>query len=540
MKNFKIRNLKSLLFFIIIFILSMNLIGCSKRPLSNSTTVLPPQKYEMPLEGVWVIDNYFVVEQSANSVELKNSIGKLISFDKKKILFFDDVCKNPKYKIKTVDTQNYFIGNYSIKPESVGVNQSTVQVVTATTNENFLASFIILNENTILTYKNGAFLHLSKNNQLSSSATNIDAVINSGENNTTSKSEAPKSYNSNSSNSAIFDEYNSGFLIGLKSYKSVSDDTGAYSFYDIEPLEPVYRTIWINFSGDSIISTKELPFILAPRLNGFWIINNKRTIGDSFIKDNLYSYPIEKDFNESLISNDKNNLYNSSSLIDISFIGSDYISLESKNITYDKTKDHFNKSNDLQVLPLDMINSSSSSNSSPIPIDKLLGEQGIKALKQGAATYINSLDYDSRQKLEQFPNLNNFGLNRKNGKWNLIGRLNYSSEGYNDVFGDFDIPIMPSKELVRYDSLYPTWNIIKERVPDVVDAYSPPNKNFVLVLTKSDILVYDIINEHLSDKPLKKIPLNKDETVIMSHWATGKYVEVWNESVASIPPSKER
>lgn len=526
--------MKHIKLFLFILFLPLIFVGCNKNALSDSSKILPPENYNMPLEGVWIADKYYADQSSSDISKIKSEMEKIVSFSKNKITFFDDVCRNPKYKIKTVNAQNYFIGNYSIKPESLDIHKDTIQIVTVTYHENFLASFAILDENRILTCKNGTFFRLSKNKQLSSSETDFDTTLDdkdSIESDIAKNSKVTNEYNNSVYPYKLSHQFNSGVLLGLKSYKPATYKI-PYKYSTSQEVEPVYRTLWINFNGDSVVSNNELPYILAPRPNGFWKVESKRTVNvdNSYVKDHIYAYPIEKN-SEDILNNDISIKKNSYSLANITFVGSDYISLELNNGGYNNSTNTTYKYSFLNTVPLDMVNASTLQ---AVSIDKLLGEQGIKALKQGAATYLNSLNYDSRQKLENFPRMYNFGLNRKNGKWNLIGRLNHSSEAYKDMFGDFDIPIMASKELIRYDSLYPTWNIIKERVPNALDAYSPPNRNFVLVVTKSQILIYDIVNENLGKKPLKIIPLKSGESVIMSQWSIGKYVKIWDDQVKSL------
>ncbi|MCY6355713.1 hypothetical protein [Clostridium sp. ZS2-4] len=522
------------IFLMCIFLLALNLIGCSKNDMSNAAKILPPKNNNMPLDGVWVTDRYYTGTSSTmDNKEIKDKIGKIVSFNKNKVILYKDSCESPKYKIKTVDAQNYFMGNYLVNPESIGIAKNKVQIVSISSNENFFASFIILEEDKIMTYSNGVFFHMTKNSQLTSADTNLNKALNRAEttdDETGKHSKIIKNNNKSFSDSEILQQFSSGILLGLKSYKPVSYKL-PYSFSKAPVKEPVYRSLWINFTGDSVVSVNDLPFILAPRQNGFWKINTNREVTQTYVKDYIFAYPIEKavEFKPNHTSISKDEQFHS--LADILFVGSDYISLELSGGGYKKGSQYTYKYNLLQVQPLDTLEMKTTTS---ISIGKIIGVQGIKALKQGAATYLNSLNYEEKQKLESFPRSDSFGLARENGKWILKGRLNYSSEAYKDSYGDFNIPIIASKELVTYDSLYPTWNVIKERVPEAVDAYSPPNKNFVMVLTKSSILIYDIINEELSKKPLKTISLKDEETVVMSHWATGKYVKTWDEQIKSL------
>lgn len=511
-------------FLIIISIFTVTLIGCSSNSLSNTAKILPPQNSNMPLIGVWVTDKYFPSPSSSSDTsKINTKMGNIVSFNTNSINFYNTVCEHPKYKIKTVNSENYFVGNYSVSPQTLGITKSNVQILTITCNENFLASFTILDDNTILTYIDGIFYRLSKNDQLSHANINKNNVLDTeltidknSETHSVEIKENPKPL----IESNILEEFNSGILLGLKSYKDTS-------YNNIVIKQPEYRTLWINFIGDSVHRVQYLPFILAPRPNGFWKIGTLRNISETSIIDLLYAYPILK---TSKINSGINEL-SSYNLIDITYVGSDYISLDLSKIENFKSKNPIYKNSILQIQPLDTL---TCDNSSSISLDKLMGEQGINAIKQGAATFLNSLNYTERKKLESIPKSNNFGIIRKDGKWILVGRLNASSNNDKNTFKDFNIPIMTPKELVRYDSLHPTWDVIKKRVPNALDAYSPPNEKFVIVLTKSKILIYTVTNNILAKNPLKSIPLKDNESVVMSQWATGKYVKNWDNQVTSL------
>jgi hypothetical protein len=126
-----------------IFLLTLNLVGCSKKDISNATKILPPKNHSMPLYGVWVTDKYYTGTSNAmDDKEIKDKMGKLVSFSKDSVVLYKDSCELPKYKIKTVDTQNYFVKNYSINPESINIYKDKVQIVTISSNENFFAPLL--------------------------------------------------------------------------------------------------------------------------------------------------------------------------------------------------------------------------------------------------------------------------------------------------------------------------------------------------------------------------------------------------------------
>ncbi|MHB1406887.1 MAG: hypothetical protein ACYCV0_15035, partial [Desulfitobacteriaceae bacterium] len=123
----------------------------------------------------------------------------------------------------------------------------------------------------------------------------------------------------------------------------------------------------------------------------------------------------------------------------------------------------------------------------------------------------------------------NWGLVRKNGHWLFQSRIDYQSGG-KPGYLDFNINLVPPSKLVSFDTLSLSWQTIKERVPDAVDAFTSPNRSLAVVATKARLYVYTINEGRLGSEPLTKLDLNEGESVVMSEWATGFYVDNWEQS----------
>ncbi|MCG4584618.1 hypothetical protein L0P56_03845, partial [Anaerosalibacter bizertensis] len=110
----------------------------------------------------------------------------------------------------------------------------------------------------------------------------------------------------------------------------------------------------------------------------------------------------------------------------------------------------------------------------------------------------------------------------------MKGRINVLEED-RDLYKDFNIKIIPPKELVMYDELSVSWNEVKHRVPEALDVFTSPNEDIALILTHNNILIYTIDQGKLSKEYIRKIKLNDSEAVVMAEWATGKYIYTWEE-----------
>ncbi|KOA18946.1 hypothetical protein CLHOM_26860 [Clostridium homopropionicum DSM 5847] len=511
--------------------ISFLLCSCTPKDISDTVKISSPDNYEMPLTGDWVVSKQYNKNlESGNSVtpETEASVGKIVSINKNDIVLFDKECFNPEFKIKTVDSKSYLVSKFEINPEALDISQSEIQIVTVTQKDNFFASFIMLDKDNIITYIDGFFYHLvpklnedKNNNQANKKESNIKSASQSNKVQDRIINSEKLLYSSE-----IQKQLSSGILLGLKSYESKGNNIEI----------PVYRTLWINLGAYSEKpSIDVIPRLIVPRKSGFWFVDVENKLKSSHVESSIFVYPINKNIQQKSQESGIINGGQAYTGVDIFFIGNDYISLELNGSKFNSNANNSNTSF-LRLYALDTINSK---NSSPIIISNLLGEDAIKALNQGAAAYLTSLNFNERQKMEQIPSNYSFGIIRRNGKWVLRGRLNEldilsekSSENSN--LGDFDIPIILTKDIVAYDSLYPSWSIIKEMVPEAVDAYSSPNRHYVIVITKTSLIVYNVTDGRLGSSPLLTFNLNSKENIIMSQWSTGSYVRTWDEQMKKL------
>ncbi len=85
--------------------------------------------------------------------------------------------------------------------------------------------------------------------------------------------------------------------------------------------------------------------------------------------------------------------------------------------------------------------------------------------------------------------------------------------------------------MVSFDEQAIPWDAIRLIIPDVVDVFSSPNEEFVVVVTPSHIVIYYIEDGDIINAPVAKIKLPYDSTIIMSEWAVGRYVNIWQDVV---------
>jgi hypothetical protein len=63
-----------------------------------------------------------------------------------------------------------------------------------------------------------------------------------------------------------------------------------------------------------------------------------------------------------------------------------------------------------------------------------------------------------------------------------------------------------------------------------LDAFTSPNKDIAIIVTKNKLYIYGISGDQLDSLPLGEIEMKEGETVIMAEWATGFYVDDWERA----------
>lgn len=407
-----------------------------------------------PLMGDWYVDKYVTLkDKSSYSNEPDQYLGKTAHFSNEGIFFYNEGIAHPSFKVKLVNSGDYFWNNYKIKANMIGIDKEYIQVITISSNDRFFDEYLKIDDTHAAKYHEGLLLFFTKEN-----------------------SDGPKHVEESIDYSQLASEREkearakSGLLLGLKH-------------------DNVYRTIWISQVNNEFMDIAQTEDILLPRINGFWKIGNDGT--------SLWTAPISG----RNVSNSDNDIryIGKSRYVSILFAGNDFICVDNKT--------------DLQVLPLDNLQGN------PLELSKIF-------VREKYNSSIDGLGNEARSKAEELIETS-WGLFRRGGRWVLRGREKSQND---DGFKDFDIAYAAPKSLTTYDDLYPSFNTIKSKIPEAIDAFSSPNKDFVVVLTDDELLVLPIIGNSLGDVK-QRIPLKKDETAVAANWATGHYVDEWSKMV---------
>ncbi len=476
--------------------------GCFSAAPAAGMKIIPPQSNTIPFEGTWKITKCM---DSGFSTALKNSgetwVGKKAEFIKEGIKVGDDVWVKPGFKIKTVNSGEYFLHKYGVSLGELAAKNNKAEVITITSGDKFLYEFVRLGENeAIFTIQNNIFLLEKISNEVRSDFR--EELLNK-------KGQG----NNRLSGGKDLVPY-SGLLLGVR-YKNGEDTYG-------------YKTWWIAVENMVLHPVMETDNIFLPRKNGFWKIEPERVIQNNRTEDIItVSTPYQ------LLKNERRPLKldpeswgkrEGDIRKSILYIGNDYISMEiSGEGGYTDNSGKWSE-NRLIIEPIDSI-----AGEKGVKMSDLAGKNALAIMREARADLIDAMNNSEMIETDRDFKDENFYLQRRTGHWFFKGRLNYKIGG-TEAFSDFNIDIVPPSSLVSFDILCVPWTAVKDRVPDASDAYTSPNKDVAVVLSESRLYVYALADGKLGDIPLARIKLDKGESVIMAEWATGVYVDNWEES----------
>lgn len=479
--------------------------GCSSRAGDTVGKIISPNNELIPIVGKWQIEKMLNSDFTVvGNGDKEKWISRILQFSKDFVQIGEDLFKDPQYKIKRVNTDEYLLYRHKQPAEKYGINDREIYVITISAKDLYSVDAILLDDGKLIIEFEDYILYLDK---LSGSVDNslVDKL----------KEENMKDNINVSMNKT---SGRTGLVLGLK-----------YTGKDkIGEIEYKYRTLWIGTEDKKLRPVMETGGIFFPRHDGFWRIESKRITMENKVEDVFYAYSVQSGRKDELnnLSLDLEKWGDKTGRItrSISYICNDYIGIESIGEGgYTGSSDKW-KQNSLQLQLVGNL-----PNLKAIKISDIAGDTGISALNNGKRDALAQPDKDTIKLSDNMPQDENYGLFRVAGHWLFRGRFNYEDQGV-QRFLDFNINIIPSSDLVFYDDLWITWTQIKDRVPDAIDAYTSPNKDIAVIVTKDRILIYEINTGTLGDTPIKRVNLKSGETVIMAEWASGSYMENWEKS----------
>jgi len=467
--------------------------------LTLNSQVVDKKQTVAPIEGCWIVEKYVSIGGATiDDKKAKQLIGKIAYFSGATVDFNGDTAKDAKYKVKSVNTKSYFWDTIKISAKSLGIQNDDVQIITINSNDIFFDEYVKLDESTLIKNYDGILLYFHKTKDSS----DMHLYNKDKENNTKVLiSKAEKEIRAKS-----------GLLLGLR-YENPEVEAGQSKY--------LYKTLWISSVNAKILPIVETKDLLLPRQDGFWKVGISKKIENGEDKDVLWSYPINSITPTKPINTKSKQIKytKTEGSMAINFIGSNYISIDTVKDVNTNDSEKTYSDNQFKILPMDNLMGKS------IKLTSILGREMEKSTLPG--TLLNIPDNIQDENLKKVDT--NWGVIRGSGRWILRGRMETKMNS-NHSFVDFDIPYATPKALTTYDDLFPSFNVIKTKVPSAADAYSSPNRDFVVVITTTELKVFTIEGYKLGEN-LLTLKFKAGEIPVMSHWATGNYVDDWQKKV---------
>ena len=448
--------------------------GCNTFNISVATPVT-----NTILKGQWKVTK--CTDFDGGIVEDDSMVGYTLAFDDKEAMIFNRVYEHISYKAKVVDSFDYIYSTLGFLPKQIGEKEDFT-VITISSGNTFIKD-VIITKDSFIVIDGEKIMYIEK----VSDDAKIDEIM---------KEEAFSPDN--------FYNLNSGVLLGLK-----SEDSGVSK----------YRTLWITYNGETI-QYKEIPYILLPRKDGFFKVDNEETLVEQDIYNRVNISYIKDESKNS--SSDTEKLIDKNILSeDITFIGNDYMSIRTVSNMQGEIK---------ETLGTFLIDLQATNKRVIVPISSLISENDLKVIKDND----KSLESD----IGNLKSFTNYGITRNRGRWcfyTLIDDFYNKNEIQEELFNEFgnkkEIMTRVSKDIARHDDLYTSWQGIKNQVPSAIDAISSPNNNLTIIKTKGKLYVYKVNGNELDMETELVIDLKNKEEIIMAEWALGQYVDYWSEEV---------
>lgn len=483
---------KRIYILVMLTVISMFMQGCGDKLGGTGEKIVPPNNQDIPIGGIWRVTGRLGADIIQDDAKEDNILNTIASFSEDEAVFGDDSAEDVQYKIRRVRTSEFFLYQYKMMVQDLGIDKEKVDVISITSGDKPFYEFVKLDQDTIITFIDNSFYTLTRE---------LD------EDNRQPYSEGHITEKGNSSDSEDNALLRSGVLLGFKRVSAGTDGQ-----YDI-----TYRTLWIRSENRECYPILGVSNLFTPRKTGFWEIGSITRDRKGYKCDALYAYPIlpydDPDMMAVLSIESSKAIENLPTRRHIRYVGNDYIAVE--NISMDDELNSIGRQ--YQVLPIDNIQ-----NNKGIKISDIAGEMGKDALLNSAKS---SLELNDMQVSDIKVDEEDFTVVRRNGHWIMRGRLAYQAHEYLD----FNIDIIPPNKLVNYDELCIPWNAIKAKLPTAIDAYTSPNEDLLLALDMDNLYVYTIEGEEISDDPIYRLSIYDGEEVVMAEWATGVYVERWDK-----------
>ncbi len=310
-----------------------------------------------------------------------------------------------------------------------------------------------------------------------------------------------------------------------------------------------YQTLWIYEDG-AAIRVMAIPDLLVPRKQGFWRVGNYFTLQreEDFERpegvvrrylseeEHIWALPVGAVPSVALAPGEQlSGLPTLESTCDhvyrkVNFVGPTHICYET--VTGYECGVHPDGNSQMTVASLDRIETDR------IDISEMFGDAGATAFRQALVAAVEEDRKEGGYGCEATEDHRNWNVVRTSGQWQIAG---WASTARICNYGlDLRIPIPLPPALTGHDKPLLPWRELAAGIPELIDAFSSPNQDLLIAITKEAILAYRPAAGKLVPSVLR-YPLRWSagsfwsDRVVMAQWATDTpNVAKWTEQVGLV------
>lgn len=312
-----------------------------------------------------------------------------------------------------------------------------------------------------------------------------------------------------------------GLMLGLRYTEPIAKPLPYYQPGPDSLARPVYRTLLIAETGGVPSIVGEVSNLLIPRANRFWQVGTKRSVYNNWIEDFVWAMQDDDVPEWSGIQAYNGEYCEGHRTHDILYAGPSYLSFQQRSAGYCEGAAHPWFFNTLAVVPID------STEHPGLDINAVLGEAALKALNVAAETVLSSLDAENAdaQFIEGLDPAN-WGLVRREGRWNVIGRVETFDTVKDDTVIDIPLNLDISAALLGRRERVVPWRKVLQRAPDAVDAFNAPDNSWIVILHPQRLTIHTIVNGEIGRAVLSRgVPAGARAVTV--RWTTGARLTSW-------------
>lgn len=314
----------------------------------------------------------------------------------------------------------------------------------------------------------------------------------------------------------------SGLLLGMQYEAPISKPLPYYAGSADSLSQSKYQTLLIVENGGSFALRPAMDGLLIPRNNQFWRVGTKRSIYNNWVEDFIWAAPNGVRPRLAGIQTYNGEYCEGHRTQKILYAGSDFLSLEQQSAGYCEGGVHPWFFNTLAVVPID------STTHIGLNIDEVLNPLARTVLNQSVLRFLATLDEEEVVAYMPEPDLANWGLVRREGRWAVIGRVENLEEVGEKHHTDLPLDIPLPATLSGRGQPVSNWRQIKTFAPDAVDAFAAPEQDWLVILHPRRLTVHTFTDGTIGPAALTH-QLRPGTRVVMARWASGTRLRTWTQ-----------